>query len=104
MTEQKILLFLVIVALAATLGLYFLKASKQVKYKGDERWNLIQLKATNAADLMNWGLIVILFIMQITVNPSDTIPLQRMVTCGLLYIGARNLIELCSVLYYDGKL
>ena len=38
-------------ALGITLWLYILKAIKQVNYKGDERWKLIQLKANNAANL-----------------------------------------------------
>ena len=104
MDEQKLLLFFSVAALAATLGLYFFKAFKQVRYKGDERWRLIQLKANNAANLANWVLIVILFVMQITVDLTDTVPLQRMVTCGLLYIGARNLIELCATFIYDKTL
>ncbi len=104
MDEQKVLLILMILAVAVTLGLYFFKAFKQVRYKGDERWRLIQLKANNAANLANWVLIVILFVMQITVDLTDTVPLQRMVTCGLLYIGARNLIELCATFIYDKTL
>lgn len=104
MDEQKVLLILMILAVAVTLGLYFFKAFKQVRYKGDERWRLIQLKANNAANLANWVLIVILFVMQITVDLTDAVPLQRMVTCGLLYIGARNLIELCATFIYDKTL
>ena len=49
MNEQTILLIFLVAALAVTLGLYFLKAKKQMQYKGDERWKLIQLNANNAA-------------------------------------------------------
>ena len=41
MIEQSILLFLLIVALAATLGLFFLKSKKQAQYRNDERWQWI---------------------------------------------------------------
>ena len=38
MNEQIVLLILLIAALAVTLGLYILKARKEVQYKSDERW------------------------------------------------------------------
>ena len=53
MSEQTILLIFLVMALAVTLWLYILKANKQVNYKGDERWELIQLKANNAANAVN---------------------------------------------------
>ena len=53
MNEQIILLIFLVAALAVTLGLYFLKAKKQIQYKGDERWKLIQLNANNAANISN---------------------------------------------------
>lgn len=37
MNEQTIFLIFLVSALAVTLGLYFLKAKKQMQYKGDER-------------------------------------------------------------------
>ena len=42
MNEQTILLIFLVAALAVTLGLYFLKAKKQMQYKGDERWKMIK--------------------------------------------------------------
>ena len=42
MNEQNILLIFPVAALAVTLGLYFLKAKKQMQYKGDERWKMIK--------------------------------------------------------------
>ena len=47
MNEQTIILIFLVMALGITLWLYILKAIKQVNYKGDERWKLIQLKANN---------------------------------------------------------
>ena len=60
MTEQTILLILLFCALAATLGLYILKAAKQTAYRGDERWQTVQLKAGVLADATNWLLIFLL--------------------------------------------
>lgn len=41
MIEQTIILAFLILALGATLWLYFFKAKKQVVYKGDERWQML---------------------------------------------------------------
>ena len=82
MNEQTIFLIFLVSALAVTLGLYFLKAKKQMQYKGDERWKLIQLNA----------------------NSQTTFTLQRVVTFVLIYIGIRNLIELVATIYFDKRL
>ena len=103
MNEQKVLLILMILAVAVTLGLYIFKAVKQVKYKGDERWSMIQLKANNAANLINWVLLVALFVVQVSVDTAEIVTVSRVVTLGLLYIGARNLVELCATLVYDRR-
>ena len=103
MNEQKVLLILMILAVAVTLGLYIFKAVKQVKYKGDERWSMIQLKANNAANLINWVLLVALFVMQVSVDTAAIVTVSRVVTLGLLYIGARNLVELCATFVYDKR-
>ena len=58
--EQKILLALLIAALCATLALYILKAKKQVAYKGDERWEMVQVRANNAANAVNLVLLALL--------------------------------------------
>ena len=50
MNEQTIFLIFLVAALAVTLGLYLLKAKKQMQYKGDERWKLIQLLAPGDRD------------------------------------------------------
>lgn len=103
MNEQRVLLVLMIAALAVTLDLYIFKAVKQVKYKGDERWSMIQLKANNAANLINWVLLVALFVAQVAADSTAAVTVSRVVTLGLLYIGARNLIELCATLVYDRR-
>ena len=63
MNEQRFLLIFLVAALTATLGLYLLKAKKQMQYKGDERWQLIQLKANNSANITNGILILLLAVL-----------------------------------------
>lgn len=107
MNEQVIILFFLILAVGATLWLYLLKAKKQIVYKGDERWQQIQLKANQTANIANWMLIVLLAVG--TVIPLFTdkeilFSLSRVTLFGLLFIGLRNLIELIAVKYYDQRL
>ncbi|HJB30114.1 MAG TPA: hypothetical protein IAA06_15180 [Candidatus Blautia faecavium] len=104
MKEQTILLILLIAALAVTLWLYFLKAKKQIQYKGDERWNMIQLKANNTANISNWVLIILFIVLPLVMDGETTFTLQRVITFGLIYIGIRNLIELTATVYFDRKL
>ena len=104
MNEQTILLIFLVAALIVTLGLYFLKARKQMQYKGDERWKLIQLKANNTANLSNAVLIVLLVVLPLFIDSQTTFTLQRVVTFALIYIGIRNLIELAATIYFDKKL
>ena len=96
MNEQTILLIFLVAALAVTLGLYFLKAKKQMQYKGDERWKLIQLNANNAANISNAVLIVLLVVLPLFIDSQTTFTLQRVITFALIYIGIRNLIELVA--------
>ena len=104
MKEQTILLILLIAALAVTLWLYFLKAKKQIQYKGDERLNMIQLKANNTANISNWVLIILFIVLPLVMDGETTFTLQRVITFGLIYIGIRNLIELTATVYFDRKL
>ena len=104
MSEQTILLIFLVMALAVTLWLYILKAKKQVNYKGDERWKLIQLKANNTANAVNWILILLFGILPMFVDEQMTFTLQRVTTLGLIYLGVRNLIELVATIYFDKQL
>ena len=104
MNEQTILLIFLVAALAVTLGLYFLKAKKQMQYKGDERWKLIQLNANNTANLSNAVLIVLIVVLPLFIDSQTTFTLQRVITFALIYIGIRNLIELAATIYFDKKL
>ena len=87
MNEQTIILIFLVMALGITLWLYILKAIKQVNYKGDERWKLIQLKANNAANLAHSILIVLIAVLPFFINMQTTVTLQRVSILALLYIG-----------------
>ena len=104
MNEQTIFLIFLVSALAVTLGLYFLKAKKQMQYKGDERWKLIQLNANNVANISNTVLIVLIVVLPLLIDSQTTFTLQRVVTFVLIYIGIRNLIELVATIYFDKRL
>ena len=104
MTEQTILLILLFCALAATLGLYILKAAKQTAYRGDERWQTVQLKAGVLADATNWLLIFLLLGAAIFADGEATFTLNRIGTLYMIYFGFRNQVELAAVLFYDRQL
>lgn len=44
MNDQIFNLILLVLTVTATIWLSLLKAKKQIIYKGDERWQMIQLK------------------------------------------------------------
>lgn len=87
--------------------LYLLKARKQIICKGDERWQMIQLKANKIADIANWILIVFIFggvIYPFFCNKEITFTLTRVTIFGMYFIGMRNLIELAAIKYLDKRL
>lgn len=107
MTEQTIILFFLVLALGATLWLYFLKAKKQVLYKGDERWQMIQLKANQTANISNYILLILVFAGTIIPMFSDieiVFTLQRVTLFVEFFIGIRNLIELVAIKYFDKQI
>ncbi len=104
MSDQTIILMLLILAVGGTLWLYILKAKKQVEYKGDERWSLIQLKANNAAHITEWILILLVCVIPLFVDEQATFTYQRVQSLALIYIGSRNLIELAATMYFDRQL
>ena len=97
MNEQTIILFFLIVSLGVTLSLYIFKAKKQMNYMGDERWEMIQLKSYRIASISTWLLIIV-------VDSQSTITIQRLTIFCLFYIGARNLLELSAIIYFDKQL
>ena len=104
MNEQIIILVFLIIALGITLWLYISKAKKQVKYRGDERWQLIQLKASNTANLAHTIMIIKNAVLPLLKNKQTTETLKLDSIFALLYIGIRNLIELVATIYFDKRL
>ena len=107
MNEQIIILIFLILALGATLWLYILKAKKEVDYKRDDRWQVIQIKANKTANIVNWILIILLAIgisIPLFVDTQIMFTLNRVILFGELFIGLRNLIELVAIIYYERKL
>lgn len=74
MAEQAIILMFLILALGATLWLYFLKAKKQIVYK------------------------------RMVHDTEIVFTLQRVTLFVEFYIGIRNLIELAAIKYFDKRL
>ncbi len=107
MNEQIIILIFLIIGTIATLYLYILKAKKEVEYKKDERWLMIQNKARNITSYLGITLIVLLLIAQIVISIYDleiTFTFNRFFIICLIIFGFRNVIELIALKYYDQKL
>ena len=107
MNDQLFILILLVLTVIATIWLYMLKAKKQIIYQGDERWQLIQLKANQIANIINWILIVLIFVGTIYpffYNKEITFTLTRVTIFGMYFIGMRNLIELIALKYLDQRL
>ncbi len=107
MNGQIIILFFLIIGTGITLFLYLWKAKKEIDYKKDERWQLIQNKANNTANYLNYILIVFLAVGEAILTFSDiqiTLTLNRVLIYGLFFIGIRNGIELFALRYFDNQL
>ncbi len=107
MNEQTIILFFLIVGTGITLFLYLWKAKKKIDYKKDERWQLIQNKANNEANYLNYILIAVLAVGEAVSLFSDiqiTVTLNRVLIYGVLFIAFRNTIELFALKYFDKRL
>jgi len=107
MNEQTIILFFLIVFTGITLFLYLWKAKKEIEYKKDERWQIIQNKANNGANFSNYILIVLIAVGNIVSLFSDiqiTFTFNRVLIYGILFIGFRNAIELFALRYFDKRL
>lgn len=107
MNGQIIISIFIILSTGITIFLYMWKAKKEIDYKKDERWQLIQNKANNAANFSNYILIVFLAIGETILlfyNIDITLTLNRVFTYVLCFIGLRNAIELFSLKYFDNQL
>lgn len=107
MNDQTFNLILLILTVTATIWLYLLRAKKQIIYKGDERWQTIQLKANQIANIANWILIAFTFcgtVYPFFCDKEITFTLTRVTIFGMYFIGMRNLIELAAIKYLDKRL
>lgn len=107
MNEQIIILFFLIIGTGITFFLYLWKAKKEIDYKNDERWQLIQLKANTTANYSHYILIVLVVVADIITLFSDihiTLTLNRVLTYALLFIALRNAIEMFALRYFDKRL
>ena len=107
MAEQTIILFFLFLAVGVTLWLYFFKAKKEVVYKRDERWQMIQLKANQTANITNMILIILVFVGTLIPMFNDTeivFTLQRVTIFVEFFIGLSNLLELVAIKYFDKQL
>lgn len=107
MNDQIFILIILVLTVIATMWLSLLKAKKQIIYRGDERWQMIQLRANQIANIANWILIV--FILGGITYPffydkEITFTLTRVIIFGMYFIGMRNLIELVAIKYLDKRL
>lgn len=106
MTEQTTILFFLIIASGFTLFLYLWKAKKEIEYKKDERWQVIQNKANNAANYSNYILIILLAVGN-TISLFSDVPsftFNRVLIYASLFIGFRNVIEVFALKYFDKRL
>jgi len=107
MNEQTIILSFLIVAIGFTLFLYIWKVKKEMEYKKDERWQLIQLKAIKIANCLNYILILFVAIADTVLLFSDiriTLTLDRFFLYIVLFVGLHNMIESFALRYFDKRL
>lgn len=107
MNEQIIILFFLIVATGITLFLCIWKAKKEIDYKGDERWQLIQNKANNVGNYLIYILIAFLVVgdvISLFFHTKITFTLDRVLTYSTLFIGLRNAMELFALKYFDKRM
>lgn len=105
MSENTILLILILAAVVFTFWLYIWRAVRQVKNMNDERWNLVLLKAKSVTEITYWILIlsVAILIMMPEIQ-KITFSLNRILTYTILFFGFRNLVELIGLFYYERTL
>lgn len=107
MNKQIIISFLLIVAAGVTLFLYGWTAKKQINYRGDERWQLIQNKANSVVKYLIYILIVILIIGDAAssfFHTQMTFTFDEVSIYILLFFGLRNAIELFALKYFDKQM
>lgn len=108
MSDRMILLPIAILCGVVTFYLYGWQAKKQVQYNGDERWQLIQIKANNMTKRITDVFVVLMMAAAATISLFNDVKINVTVTRIAVYIlffwGFRNAIELFTSLYYDKRL
>lgn len=86
----------------------FWKAKKETDYKKDERWQLVQNKANDAVNYLNYILLVLFLVIGQTISINSdieiTFTLNRLCTYATCLLGLRNAIELLALKYFDNQL
>lgn len=106
MNEQSIILIFIIFMTFITLYLYLWKAKKEIEYRKDERWQLVQNKANHAANFSNYFLIILIAVGETITLFYDiqmTFTFNRVLILGTLFIGLRNSIEFFALRYFDKR-
>ncbi len=104
MNEQLGILIILLIATGVTIAQYCWKAKKEITYKKDERWQMIQVKANTAANFVNIALVVSIavgLVFSVFFKAQPMFSLNRVLVIGLVFIGLRNSIEFISLLVYD---
>ena len=108
MNEQIIFLLFLIPGAVITIFLPFWKSKKEIAYKKDERWQLVQNKANDVVNYLSYILLVLFLVIGqiITINfdIEITFTLNRLCTYAVCLLGLRNVIELLALRYYDNRI
>lgn len=85
-----------------------LEEKKEVTYKNDERWQLIQNKANSTVNMLTSTVfllaLVIGQIISLNSNINTTFTLNRLCTYGVCYLGIRYALELAALKYFDNRI
>ncbi|RUT45535.1 hypothetical protein EJP82_14685 [Paenibacillus anaericanus] len=107
MIYKSVMIVVMFVLGVGLFGNVFYKASKSLKYKNDERWQLIQNKA-NQAIYWYQGLITIVFSIILAVdlfNPFQiSLSVSNAILSAFMLLFLQHGIELISLIYFDKKL
>lgn len=108
MNEQIIFLCFLIPGAGITIFLPFWRRKKEVTYKNDERWQLIQNKANSTVNMLTSTVFLLALVIgqMITLNSNIniTFTLNRLCTYGVCYLGIRYALELASLKYFDNRI
>ncbi len=104
MNDQIFILIILVLTVIATMWLYLLKAKKQIIYRGDERWQMIQLRALTepCVRLSRTRLLIITFAFRITSHKSLVLLRDKLSACRQIHpMYSFSSDFACSVLCID---